>query len=384
MHIAYANIDKERYQKLEQGQNMEVQEDGDHFISSQLGGLASTQMALRAAIELKVFSIIADAGPDAHLSAAEIISKIPTKDPSSAAWTLERVLSVLGANSILSISRKPLGNNGEHGRHEWTYGLTKKSRCLVSSSSAEELANFTTSFILFATEREILESQYMIKDAVLDPGSSPFYKAYGVNFYDYMGEKPRLRQLFDEFMEVSAKLQFEGVFKLYGGFKDLKELMDVGGGIGTTLAKITSTYPHVRGLNFDLPHVIAAAPKLPGVKHVAGDMFKSIPNAETILLKWILHNWDDEHCKKLLRNCWEALPRDGKVIIVEMAISEELENNLEAKDVLMEDFFMMLLMNGGKERTLVEFKDLGKAVGFTKMEIFPIPHWSVHVIEFHK
>ncbi|XP_041027590.1 scoulerine-9-O-methyltransferase 1-like [Juglans microcarpa x Juglans regia] len=164
-----------------------------------------------------------------------------------------------------------------------------------------------------------------------------------------MGEKPRLRQLFDEFMEVSGKLQFEDVFKLYGGFKDLKELMDVGGGIGTTLAKLTSTYPHVQGLNFDLPHVIDAAPKLPGVKHVAGDMFRSIPNAQTILLQCILHNWDDEHCKKLLRNCWEALPQEGKVIIVEMAISEELENNVEAKDVLMEDFFMMLLTNGGKK-----------------------------------
>ncbi|KAG7960091.1 hypothetical protein I3843_10G104700 [Carya illinoinensis] len=362
---------------------MEVQEDGDHFISLQLAGLASAQMALRAAIDLKVFSIIADAGPDAHLSAAEITSKIPTKDPSSAACTLERMLRVLGANSILSIARKPLGNNGEHGRHEWTYGLTKKSRCLVSSSTTDE-ATFSTSFILFATEREVLESQRTIKDAVLDPGSSPFYKAYGVNFYDYMGEKPRLRQLFNEFLEVISKLIFEDMFKFYGGFKDLKELMDVGGGIGTTLAKITSMYSHVRGLNFDLPDVIAAAPKLPGVKHVAGDMFKSIPNAQTILLKWILHNWDDEHCKKLLINCWEALPRDGKVIIVEMAISEALGNNLEATDVLIQDYFMMLLMNGGKERTLAEFEDLGKAIGFTKIKIFPMPRWSIHVIEFHK
>ncbi|XP_040999448.1 (S)-scoulerine 9-O-methyltransferase-like isoform X2 [Juglans microcarpa x Juglans regia] len=140
--------------------------------------------------------------------------------------------------------------------------MTKQSRCLGSSSSTtDELASFTTSFILFTTEREMLESQYMIKDAVLDSGSSPFYKAYGVNFFDYMGEKPRLRQLFDEFMEVSGKLQFEDVFKLYGGFKDLKELMHVGGGIGTTHPKITSTYPHVRGLNFDLPHVIDAAPR---------------------------------------------------------------------------------------------------------------------------
>lgn len=237
-------------------------QDGEDFLISQLERLVGTHMAVRAAIELKVFSIIADAGPDAHLSAAEITSKIPTTDPNSAACTLERVLRVLGANSILSISRKSLGNNGEHESHEWTYGLRKKSRCLGSSSS--DVGTFLTSIILFASEREVLESQRMIKDAVLNPGSSPFYKAYGMDFYDYMGKKPILRQLFDQFMEISTNLHFEDVLKLYGGFKDVRELMDVGGGTGNTLAKIISMYPHVRGLNFDLPHVIAAAPKLPG------------------------------------------------------------------------------------------------------------------------
>ncbi|KAF5472150.1 hypothetical protein F2P56_008890, partial [Juglans regia] len=147
---------------------------------------------------------------------------------------------------------------------------------------------------------------------------------------------------------------------------------------------IISLNPHVRGLNFDLPQVIADAPTLPGVKHAAGDMFESIPNAQTILLKRILHNWDDERCKRLLRNCWEALPADGKVIVVEMAIPQELENNLETMNVLKEDLYMMLLMAGGKERTLAEFDHLAKAVGFTKMKVFPMPHGSVHVIELYK
>lgn len=98
----------------------------------------------------------------------------------------------------------------------------------------------------------------------------------------------------------------------------------------------------------------------------------------------VLHNWDDELCKKLLRNCWEALPVDGKVIIVEMAISQETGNNPKTTSVLMEDFFMMLLMNGGKERTVAEFNDLAKAVGFSETKIFPMPHWSLYVLEFHK
>ncbi|XP_042944626.1 (S)-scoulerine 9-O-methyltransferase-like [Carya illinoinensis] len=106
---------------------MEVQEAGDQLSSSRLGVLVTIQMVLRATIELNVFNIIADVGPDAYLSAAEITSKIPTTDPNSAAYTLERILRFLGAQSILSRSQKPLGNNGENARHEWTYGLTKMS-----------------------------------------------------------------------------------------------------------------------------------------------------------------------------------------------------------------------------------------------------------------
>ncbi|KAF5442077.1 hypothetical protein F2P56_037048, partial [Juglans regia] len=369
-----------------QVQNMEVQEAGDQLSScSQLGGLVSIQMVLRAAIELNVFNIIADAGPDAYLSAADITSKIPTTDPNSAAYTLERILRFLGAYSILSISRKPLGNNGENASHEWTYGLTKMSQCLVSSGTGGSTATSPASIMIrISCERELLESLLRIKDAVLEPGSAPFKKAHGVNFYEYLEKKPIYRQLFDEFMEVGEKLVFDDVFKVYGGFEDVRELIDVGGGIGTTSAKIISLNPHVRGLNFDLPQVIADAPALPGVKHAAGDMFESIPNAQTILLKRILHNWDDERCKRLLRNCWEALPADGKVIVVEMAIPQELENNLETMNVLKEDLYMMLLMAGGKERTLAEFDHLAKAVGFTKMKVFPMPHGSVHVIELYK
>ncbi|GLT59151.1 hypothetical protein SLA2020_319870 [Shorea laevis] len=73
--------------------------------------------------------------------------------------------------------------------------------------------------------------------------------------------------------------------------------MDVGGGYGTTLQHILTLNPNIRGINFDLPQVIDSAPKIPGVEHVAGDMFQSLPKAESIMMKTILHNWDDDKCK---------------------------------------------------------------------------------------
>ena len=61
-------------------------------------------------------------------------------------------------------------------------------------------------------------------------------------------------------------------------------LVDVGGGNGAMTGEIVKEYPHIKAINFDLPHVVAKAPKYAGVTHVAGDMFTGIPPADAILL----------------------------------------------------------------------------------------------------
>ncbi|KAJ0078195.1 hypothetical protein Patl1_36997 [Pistacia atlantica] len=67
-------------------------------------------------------------------------------------------------------------------------------------------------------------------------------------------------------------LDYEESSYVYKGFEGLKVLVDVGGGIGVTLDVITSKYPHIKGINFDLPHVLAEAPTYSGVKHGGGDI----------------------------------------------------------------------------------------------------------------
>ncbi|KAK4835147.1 hypothetical protein QYF36_005955 [Acer negundo] len=69
----------------------------------------------------------------------------------------------------------------------------------------------------------------------------------------------------------------------------------------------------LEGINFDLPHVIEDAPSYPDVEHVGGDMFVSVPKGDAIFMKWICHDWSDEHCLKFLKNCYEALPENGKL-----------------------------------------------------------------------
>jgi len=62
-------------------------------------------------------------------------------------------------------------------------------------------------------------------------------------------------------------------------------LVDVGGGVGNTLGVVTSKYPNIKGINFDLTCALAQAPSYPGVEHVAGDMFVDVPTGDAMILK---------------------------------------------------------------------------------------------------
>ena len=112
-------------------------------------------------------------------------------------------------------------------------------------------------------------------------------------------------------MASNSALIMNAFFANYDGFEGVKSLVDVGGGVGSAASIIVKKFPHIRAINFDLPHVIASAPKdipgmknpnflnfqqstdilvtiheiVAGVEHVAGDMFESVPSADVILLK---------------------------------------------------------------------------------------------------
>ncbi|KAI8023154.1 3'-hydroxy-N-methyl-(S)-coclaurine 4'-O-methyltransferase 2 [Camellia lanceoleosa] len=69
----------------------------------------------------------------------------------------------------------------------------------------------------------------------------------------------------------------------------LDSLVDVGGGNGTTLRVLIKACPWIRGINFDLPHVVSEAADFVGDENVGGDMFESVPKADAAILKiWLL------------------------------------------------------------------------------------------------
>ncbi|EEF47074.1 o-methyltransferase, putative [Ricinus communis] len=299
-------------------------------------------MSLHTAIELGVFEIIAKAGPESKLSASEITAEIPDVQNPDAALMLDRILRLLARHNVLGCSLNGL---------ERIYSLTPVSEYFVPNQDGIHL------FV------DLLTSRGKIKDAVLE-GGSPFKKFHGTNCFEYSSLDSRFNHVFNVAMVHLTSFLITKILACKI-FEQLKQLVDVGGGLGHTLKAIISKYPHLKGINFDLPHVVKCAPAIPGVEHVGGDMFESVPKGEAIFMKWILHDWSDEHCLRLLKNCYEALPDDGKVIAVDFVLPVVPETSKAAnKAKFQADLFLMTGFEGGRERTEHEFLALATAAGF--------------------
>ncbi|XP_042509341.1 caffeic acid 3-O-methyltransferase-like [Macadamia integrifolia] len=330
-------------------------------------------MVLKAAIELNLLEIMAKAGPTKKLSATEIAALLPTQNP-DAPDMLDRMLRLLASYSILTCSQVTTDDD----RVQRVYCLGPVSRHLVPNQYGVSLAPL----LLMVHHKAYIDSWHHLKDAVLEGGIA-FNKAHGMNIFEYLGMDPSFNEVFNKTMLNLSILVMKGILGIYDGFEKANVVVDVGGGLGENIDLITSKYPMIKGINFDLPHVIAAAPAYPGVEHVAGDMFVSIPKGDIILMKMILHNWSDEHCLKLLKKCHEALPEDGKVVVLETILSAVPETNVLAKEAFRTDLLMMAQHIGGKERTEKEYRALAKEAGFNGCR-FVCRVLASSVLEFYK
>ncbi|XP_055831624.1 myricetin 3-O-methyltransferase 3 [Solanum dulcamara] len=330
-------------------------------------------MVLRAAIELDLFEIIAKSTTQ-KLSSYEIASQISTKNPNNAPLILERILRFLASQSFLTCNI----TKDDDGNIHTSYNLTPLSQSLISDKDGSSIAHF----LLLATDPIAVNSWFHLKDAILE-GEIPFNKVHGVHAFEYHGKDSRFNGVFNKAMQNVTCIDMKRILECYNGFQGVKEVIDVGGGLGISLASIISKYPNIKGINFDLPHVIKDAPTYEGIEHVGGDMLKSVPQGELILLKAILHDWDDEYCVKILKNCWRALPKDGKVVVIEQMQPEYPETNLISKNSFCVDMLMMTMLDGGKERTKQQFEDLAKQAGFTALKIVARAYYC-WVMELYK
>ncbi|PSO15053.1 hypothetical protein C7G42_29645 [Bradyrhizobium sp. MOS003] len=100
-------------------------------------------------------------------------------------------------------------------------------------------------------------------------------------------------------------------------------------------------------------------------RFVAGNFFEAIPRgADTILMKSILHNWQDDRCEIILRNCRDALPASRTLILIERIMPERTTAAMEDRSCAISDL-NMLRGPGGRERTEAEYCKLAASAGFT-------------------
>ncbi|PHT37250.1 Trans-resveratrol di-O-methyltransferase [Capsicum baccatum] len=164
------------------------------------------------------------------------------------------------------------------------------------------------------------------------------------------------------FMNVLIGNEFKDVFK------GLTSLVDVGGGTGTVAMAITKKFPDIKCIVLDLPPVVANLQGSENLEFVAGDMFQKIPAANAVLLKSILHDWNDEECVKILKNCKDAITRSGKVIIIDMVMENPELDDESFQAQLFIDMLMMVFL-GSKERNKKEWEKFFFDAGFTSYKI---------------
>ncbi|KAF8043269.1 hypothetical protein BT93_A1571 [Corymbia citriodora subsp. variegata] len=326
-------------------------------------------MALKCAVELGIADIIHSHG-GCPLTLAQIARSIDGS-PSPNLPYLSRVMRLLVRRNIFSVHRPSGGGDP-------LYGLTDSSRWLIRDSELSLVP------MVIMQNHPLQLAPWHCFGRCVREGGIAFQKAHGVEMWELAGDNPKFNKMFNDAMACTAKIVMKAVLEAYGdGFGAVGSVVDVGGGTGGVVAEIVRAYPHIRGVNFDLPHVVATAPAYDGVEHVGGSMFEAIPKADAVFLKWILHDWGDEDCVKILRNCRKAIASSdqehGKLIIVDLVLLDRDgsggggDGSGLFEDVGMTfDLLMMAHVSGGKERTEAEWKELLERGGFPRYNIIKI------------
>jgi hypothetical protein len=286
---------------------------------------------------------------------------------------LYRVLRALASVGVFEEQPAPAGAAATR-----VFGLNLPGRMLVSGpGSMRDMGVFITSPLHFRVYSELLHS--------VKTGQPAAEKVTGAPLFEFFPAHPEYSELFNNAMTAFSAAVIPAVLAAYD-FGGINVLVDVAGGHGQVLTSILKQYPAMRGVLFDLEHVVAGAGPLlqasgagDRVRTESGDFFKAVPAGDAYIMKHIIHDWEDEQALMILRNIRKQLdvhPR-GRVILVESVLPADNSPNF-GKLIDLE----MMAMPGGRERTEAEFKSLFERAGFSRMRVVPTqaPLWVVEAL----
>lgn len=204
-------------------------------------------------------------------------------------------------------------------------------------------------------------------------GKSAWAQSHGDEVFAYFEKNQEAGEIFNRAMSSFSSVATQAVIDAYD-FAGIETLVDIAGGHGRMLTAILEANPKMRGVLFDLPHVIdgareqfAASTAAERVEFAAGDFFASVPQGgDAYIMKHIIHDWDDERALAILKNIKQAMKPGGRVLLVEAIIADG--NNQDFGKLL---DIEMLVSPGGKERTANEYRELFADAGLKLSRIVP-------------
>ncbi|MCU1430070.1 MAG: hypothetical protein JWL83_4070 [Actinomycetia bacterium] len=213
-------------------------------------------------------------------------------------------------------------------------------------------------WVEFTGGADVTGAMAHIAEAV-SAGQDPFVVANGAPFFAWMTANPGRQQAFDAAMAAGGRMHGLVLAETLP-WASSAVVCDVGGGDGALLGVLLDRHPHLRGVLFDLPSVVARAPGHARLHVAPGDAFVSVPEAcDTYLLVSVLHDWSDNDARRLLERVVAAAAPGARIVVVEGERKQVPADDITART----DLLMLALTPGGRERTTGEFAALGAAVG---------------------
>jgi hypothetical protein len=219
---------------------------------------------------------------------------------------------------------------------------------------------------------EVLAAYGKLEHAIRT-GENAFEAQFGESVWQWRSRRPDEASQFNRTMAAWSRMVAPALAAAFD-FGAVGSVADIGGGSGTLLAGVLAAHPGLRGIVFDQPAVVTEAEPVlaeAGVRDraelVGGDFFVDVPSADVYVMKSILHDWDDEECVRIVRTIRARAAPGGRLLVVERVLGDPNED-LQGK---LSDLHM-LVMPGGLERTLDEWRGLLAAGGWELLRTQPL------------
>lgn len=209
----------------------------------------------------------------------------------------------------------------------------------------------------------------------LREGGPAFDHIFGVPFFQHVMSDPQVAAVFHGGM-ASISDVYDSLVSQEVDLPGKGTIVDVGGGSGGLLLGILRGNEGWHGVLFDQQqalerHRLGELNDPDRWELASGDFFTDVPGgADVYVLKSVLHDWSDEQCVTILRNCKRAMAAGGRILVIETVIETAVDSDGESAFGKTMDVFMMSILPG-KERTEAEFAALFSEAGLRLNRVIP-------------